>query len=270
MTLDTRARRAAAQAHETVLGVAPASTLPEVLHPPRSRRVAGLAAAALLVALVGGAGYAVDRAVTGDGPSRRPAPAVSPHSAECAPLITCLGGRAYAVGLGVPVRLELPRGWQAEINTFDGAGDGLEVYAGLQRGVTLFEAPTPVRNRPDWRADPNAGATAESIARWLALRPFLRDSRATPIQIGSQRAWRVKAVLAPGARLRATRGMAQPVAPLFKGNVATSVLTWDMTAEFVVGTMPDGRPWVAWAWSVNSQQPAPPDPTRFLASLRFG
>ncbi|GAA1975394.1 hypothetical protein GCM10009798_40830 [Nocardioides panacihumi] len=148
------------------------------------------------------------------------------------------------------------------------AGDVARFVREDDGGITIFENAIPVRDRAGHR-DPTAGTDAQSMARWLANRPFLVDTHIVPVTVGGRPGWRVESrvvgkldgrstttrIIPMGRVLRTANGFAQ-YGPGSHG---------DMTFVDVPGAG------VTAIWSWNSDAPAP-DPARraWVTGLHFG
>jgi hypothetical protein len=141
-------------------------------------------------------------------------------------------------------------------------------------GVTILENVVPVADEAG-RRDPTAGRTARDMARWLAARPYLVDTRVVPVAVGGLSGWRVTSDLEP--RLKRSDDI-----PLVPGErplrMPPALRAGTAFARFgpAVGDMtfvdvPGAGVVAIWTWSARGDLNAANGPKlkEFVAALRF-
>lgn len=276
MTIDDLARAAATDARRTaVRHIDPATSLRQLHRIRRNRtRLSIVAAMAAAVAFLAGAGALMTNDRTAN-PVNRPASSPTPtDSGPCADrAIRCLGGGRFRVALTVPVTVTLPANFQGAFSTR--RKDLLEDYRNdiETTGVSVGENAIPVRDDASWARDPAAGATAASVARWLATRPFLVHAALTPTSVGGLRAWRVSGQLKPGAALPALKNGSRMVAPTFKSAMdsnSNAGYATDLTGEYTLLDVKGAGVTVIWSWTQGHGTRALAGNQAYIDGLSFG
>jgi hypothetical protein len=273
MSVDVRARAAAAEARRAAeRAIDPVVMLGE-LHRIRRRRMVAMVTSSivLVAAVVGGAVLIAQPAHHNQG-----APAVTsntpPPDRRCVAhdRIRCLGATSFQVALRVPVTFRLPTTFDREVNV--SAPDVLDVYRSdvSQTGVSVIENATPVKNDSSWSRDPAAGRNAAAIATWLKNRPFLTQATLTRTTLGGLPAWRVSAQLKPGASLPAPRGEFESVAPTFISGAATAGYKPGLSGDYTLVDVPRAGVTVIWSWSGHPGKQALTGNQAFIAGISFG
>jgi hypothetical protein len=280
MSIDVRGTAAATEARRSAeRAVDPAMMLRDLHRVRRRRRVAAIVgSAAVVAAVVGGSALITNtpdhHRLVRPATSRTPSPATSttPSPAgHCAqPRVQCLGNASYRVALRVPVTFSLPANFDSRFTVSEARA--LDVYRTDvdQTGVTVMENPTPVKDDATWSRDPSAGTDAESIATWLANRPFLTHATLTRTTIGGLTAWRVAARLRPGARLPAPKAGFGAVAPTFTAGPGTAGYRPGFSAEYTLVDVPGAGVTVIWSWSVNHGERALTGNQAFIVGITLG
>lgn len=224
----------------------------------RSRVLASVAAAALAVGAILWAVQVPD--------ARRAEPSRPIPSPRTAVGRLQSGSANLAVPVSYPACVSLSRltSTTAEMAKFVFADEG-----GALGGVTIFENVIPVRDRAGHR-DPTAGNDPHSMARWLARRPFLLDTRIVPVIVGGRPGWRVESRVV-GELAGTSIGRNVPVGRVLSSPDGKAFAQYgpashgDMTFVDVPGAG------VVAIWSWNADAPAP-DPARraWVTGLHFG
>jgi hypothetical protein len=260
MTIDARGRAATTDLRRaTTQRVDPMTMLNDLEERSRSRTRAGLVAVLVTVALLIVGGVVLSR--TDNRTSQPPGGGSSPSSSACAgtPGVTCVGASRYRVAMPVPVTVTVPQTFQAELNVGQDPGLGMvEAYqdAPTATGVTIAEDAVPVRNDATWSQDPAAGRTAQSMATWLAHRPFAEPTSVVPTTIGGLTAYQVDLALKPGAALLGRHGT-DPAAPTFTntgGNMGMGRTGgWGglVRARYTLVDVPGAGVTVIWSWTLG-------------------
>ena len=186
------------------------------------------AAAALVVAVVGLAGFASRGGPVGQGgPSPGPSGAASSAPTPLPSGVSYTNGGPLGVGSGAEsgkagtyetllfrptLRFTVPARWSVSnlVNTFVGGGEALNgIPIGNGTGVIVVTTPTSVD--PPAPGDSGTAVPADLIS-WLAADPQLSVTvRPTPITIGGFAGQEVEGSLATGARLDPVDGFYRPV-----------------------------------------------------------
>lgn len=220
----------------------------------RSRVLVGVVAAALAVAAIL---WAVQV------PEVRRAEPVHPSPARTES-VGIEGGR---VELLVPVTYPACR----LLDQREPVSDGVARFdRGDDGGVSIFENAIPVRDRAGHR-DPTAGTSARTMARWLAERPFLIDTRIVRVSVGGRPGWRVESNLPqnlagyPGARRR------DAVAPVIRSGHAFAQYGPAM-GDMTFVDVPGAGVVAIWTWTNFGDLRLATEPgiRAFVAGLRFG
>ena len=259
MTFETRARREAQEALDSVRGVSVMEQLVELRQRDRTRRRTNLilGASAIAAAIVGGAWF-----VNGQTGATEPIPAIDQPAETtaqglCSSSVTCLGNDRYQVDLARPVTLTLTSDFVDDLS-FTPGSTLLDTYRNDSgAGVAVFEKAVPAKYDESWTRDPKAGRTAESVARWLSLRPFLEDTTLTQTTLGGLPAWRVTARLKPDARLPAGKVGFGEVAPTFVNESGQAGYGQDLTGEYTLADVPGAGLTVVWSWTVEGADLTP-------------
>ncbi len=165
-----------------------------------------------------------------------------------APTVTCLGGNRYRVALTVPVTVTVPANFQPELQVF-GANTIEDYQTGNigNTGVTVQENAVPSRNDASGTRDPAAGTTAQSMADWLAHRPFAVPTAVVRTTVGGKPAYQVDVVLKKGAPLRSMHNT-DPAAPTFGSGMAA----WGtLKARYTLLDVPGAGVTVIWSWTFD-------------------
>ncbi len=255
MTLDARGRAAATDLRRaTTQRVDPMVMLNELERNSRAKKrrnvVAAVASVAAAAALIAG-GVIVAR--SGSGTTQAPPGAGQPSthaSASCpgAPTVTCLGASRYRVALTVPVTVTVPTNFQPELQVFGTAT--IEDYQTGNignTGVTVQENVIPSRNDASGTRDPAAGTTAQSMATWLAHRPFAVPTAVVRTTVDGKPAYQVDIVLKKGAPLLGLHN-SDPAAPTF----GTGMAAWGtLKARYTLLDVPQAGVTVIWSWTFD-------------------
>lgn len=255
MSIDEIARTATERLSRSATHTLDPSDMLRRLHRSRRRRSSVLVAATLVVtlAVVGGVAAALEGGGRAELPAHR---GQSARGSELPPFCTgpvrCLGDRRLRIRITPSVTVTVPSTFRLEpvVNRA-----GVEFYRlDVERaGVTLLQDAVPVRYDDSWKRDPAAGTTAHSMARWLAQRPFLRDTRLTPRQVAGRTAWLVTGRLRAGAVLSGAR-RAFPVAPAFASGSFTAGVAPMLPGTFTLVDQPHGGVSVIWSWTNSSDR----------------
>jgi hypothetical protein len=205
MSVDELGRRAGTEVRRAASTEVPAELMLEALFATdRRRRLSSRLLAtcvALLVLALGWrilAGQQVARTIpSGPIPSPVPtvtAPAVAQAVSPCDQLQECLGHRSYGLHFDlVEVTFTLPTGWTS---TSHGHSD-LDLYSpDLGYGVSVTEGISPPLRSTS--GAPGGVLTAESVAHWLAGRPFLVSGPVTRTMFAGRVGWQVEVRLKAG------------------------------------------------------------------------
>ena len=125
-----------------------------------------------------------------------------PPSCAGGPTVTCVGANRYRVALTVPVTVTVPANFQPGLQVFNATT--IEDYQTgniANTGVTVQEDAVPRRNDASETRDPAAGTTAQSMATWLAHRPFAVPTTVVRTTVQGKPAYQVDIVLKKGAPL---------------------------------------------------------------------
>lgn len=164
--------------------------------------------------------------------------------------ITCLGDRRLRIATPTTTTLKVtvPRTFKLEPTIVP---RGIEFYRQDvdTTGVTVIEDAIPVRYARELHRDPAAGTTAAAMARWLAHRPFLRDTRVTTSRVGGRTSWYVQGSLRPQAALPVTKNSALMVAPTFVNGPFIAGSAPDLPGEFTLIDQSGGGVTVIWSWT---------------------
>ena len=257
MTIDARGRAAAADLQAAATsGLDPTAMLTKLERASREKTRRGVVAtlSAVVVLLAGGAVMAGSlRSDTATVLGSNPSPTPVTQNCPGAPTVTCLGRNRYRIPLTVPVTVTLPANFQRDLNTLGTIATTLEVYRNDHdtTGVTILEGAIPIKNDPSFERDPAAGTSAQSVATWLAHRPFAVPTTPTRTSVGGLTAYRVEVALKPGAPLLGTHD-ANPAAPTFVGT-NTQMGAWgNLRARYTLVDVPGAGLTVIWSWTLDN------------------
>jgi hypothetical protein len=249
---------------------------------PRRRRarVAGtLCAAAVILALGAGAvaWWGTPTAQRGQQPADQPrSSSPTPSSATTKtgtgcrfPRVTCLGQRRVTIAMTVPVTWTVPRGFKVPYSGQPPGPTMAETYLlDEQGGVTVVE---DVRAATGGAAPRPVGdvTTADSLAQWIAQRPFLDASDPRPTTVDGIAAWTVEATVkagrGPGPAQCSTSIPCFPVVltgPQLIG-------TWsEVVSRYTVLDLPGAGMTLVWSWGLDRAVPAAAQ--SLVDSIRFG
>ena len=264
MSLDDLARSAAADARRKAAAEVNAMVMLDELHRTRRNRSAASLIVGVLAVLVVVGGLAL---LLRDNDTASKTPPAGPSSkvggAHCNdPLVTCLGGGRYQVGLPVLVTMALPANFHDD---FDLGGDsGVSTYrSDIDAGVSLQENVTPVTSDGSSEA-PGAGTTARSMATWLANRPFLMNGHVARTLVAGRTGWRVSADVKPGMLRR------DEVAYAFTSDGGWARYDRDFTADYILLDTPGGGVTVIWSWAQGHGKNALRGNQNLIDGLSFG
>ena len=259
MSLDARARAAAAELRQATGRSLDTDDLLQRMHRARARRTvvgsgAGVVAVVVLAVLASGA---LVGGGDGDGPPGKGRRVTVGLPAEfCSQVVvTCLGRRSARLDLETPLTIRFP-------DTFvpgNVQSTGVDFFRKdvEQTGISVAQSAVPVRYDAEWKRDPAAGATARSMAEWLADRPFLTDTAITRRSTASGRpAWEVSGDFRRGARLPVVKDEVR-IAPTFLtgdgGTFGTGPL---LVSSYTLIDQPGGGVTVIWSLAYGR---VPPD-----------
>jgi hypothetical protein len=247
MNLDQLGRQAGAEIRRVSPGrAADTAGLDELLSRDTRRRrstvVMAVAVAVLVVALgwraVAGLGPS---GITPLGPTPTPTPTTSsapgsrvmtPNPVACDLVLRCTGPDAYQLRLKVPVSYTLPPpAWALGTYTATTADFEPNEYG---YGVSVMENAKPALSSSRPQVDPSGGTTAQTMARWLAARPFLLSSPVTQTTLSGLPAWQVDVRLKPGQRTIAHCGY-------YAQDACLPLMLMDISGSHTVGIWGDGR-----------------------------
>ncbi|WP_148572749.1 hypothetical protein [Nocardioides caldifontis] len=272
MSVDELARRAGARLREEVATTTTAPVVEESLaallatarRRARTRRtVEGLAAAATVASVVAGS-----LAGLYDGDDR-PEPAEPvPSTCSNSALVRCTEDRQVTVDAPVGYGFTLLDGFADGVES-TGAAEEVTVFSDRGRdGITFIVDATA--------AEDGVGRDAESLARWVAARPFLRTDL-LPWDADGTAGWRVDVTLRKGKALAQARscdgeGSGSPCHALITtpGVPFGESGPWPgMRSRYHFVDAPGGHTLVAWSWSFG-KNPGPLDRNdALLGTLRF-
>jgi hypothetical protein len=285
MNLDQLGRRAGAEIRRVPAGLAADTAgLDELLRRDTRRRRSTVVLAVAVAMLVVALGW---RAVAGLGPSdiTPSGPAQTPTSSSpagsrvmthnpvaCDLVLRCTGPDAYQLRIDVPVSYTLPLStWELGTYTATTADFAPNEYG---YGVSVMENAKPAMNSSRPQVDPSGGTTAESIARWLAARPFLVSSPVTQTTLSRLPAWQVDVRLKPDQHTITHCGYnAQDAClPLMLMDISGSrtVGIWgDGQIRWTFVDLPNGGTTAVWTWNFDNNPHgfAPGQP--LIDSIRF-
>jgi hypothetical protein len=260
MTFETRARREAQEALDSVRGVSVMEQLVELKKQDRSRRrtsaIVGACAAAVVI--VAGAWFFTSRPEAPATLQPADTTSESPHGL-CAtyPTLVCLGDNRYQVGLEQPVTFTLPSDFGENLN-FTPGSTVLDLYRNdAASGVAVFEKAVPAKYDESWTRDASAGDTAESVARWLSRRPFLQHTSVNQTTLSGHPAWVVTGSLKPGAALPAAKDSIGDVAPTFVNATGQAAYGKHLTGEYTLADIHGAGLVVVWSWTLEHDDLTP-------------
>jgi hypothetical protein len=215
VSIESLARDAATDLRSSASGAVDVDAVLDWLEPASRRRTRRAVLAGMLVAAV--VAGVVFVAVRPSAPTAQPGHGSTTGSGCPAPIaglqpiargeqlagFTCLGGRTFRADLSVPLTFELPPTFAA--NLAFGHGDAYQIALNRLRAGTPDERTfvlvservrsvlLPIAYRGGQRdvADPAAGTTSRSLARWLSMRPFVTDATVTATTLAGLPAYRV-------------------------------------------------------------------------------
>jgi hypothetical protein len=258
MTVDQVARDAGARLRHEVTAATSSADVESSLrtfHDTASRRVRRrtptrlLAVAATLAAVAGGGAY-LARSDAED-----PGPAAPDTSCSTSDLLRCAEDGRVTVDGPVTYGFTVIPGFAEELEPLP-SGNELVVYASSRpAGVTFLVDPEAVVE--------GVGGDAESLARWVASRPFLRTDT-VEVDVGGRQAWQVDVELRPGRALDRARSCdgevtGSPCHALLRtpDTVNGESGPWTgMVSRFLFVGLPGGHTFVAWAWSFDHDRAA--------------
>ena len=251
MSFETRARREAQEALDSIRGVSVMEQLVELKQRDRSRRRTNviLGASAVAAVIVAGGWFVNAQTGASDSVPASDQPSETIAQAPCGSSVTCLGNDRYTVALARPVTLTLTPDFDEGLD-FSPGSTVLDTYRNdAGAGVAVLEKAVPAKYDESWSRDPEAGRTAESVARWLSRRPFLEDTTLTQTTLGGLPAWRVTGKLKPDAALPADKKSIQEVAPTFFNESGQAAYGRDLTGEYTLADVPGAGLTVVWSWT---------------------
>jgi hypothetical protein len=269
MSIDERGHAAATEIRRATASGVDTATMLEALHRRRRTRVvvsvvAAVAACAAVVAAV----LVAHNQTSKQG--LQPATQQSTHQATppgkpCGASVVCLGAHHFVIDLRVPVTITLPGNFKRQVvvtgpHSFDVYFNGT--------GVSVLEDAVPVRYDGSWTRDPAAGRTAESVAHWLATRPFLTNTDVHRVSVGRLVGWHVTGELRRGAVLPASK-IIGPVAPAFAVDGGTTGYRPGLIGDYTLVNVPGAGVTAIWSWSADGKSPIP-DNRAFIEGLSFG
>lgn len=282
MTFDTRARREAQEAQATVQGVSAMRQLVALKQQARNRRRAKIVSATTAALVVVGSGWllanrtaASDTAPPASSETTDSQPTASADGL-CSSYVTCLGNDRYVVPLRVRVTLTLPPTFVEDL-AFLTNGLALSTYrsgVASPAGVSVMEKALPAKYDASWTPDPEGGKTAESMARWLSLRPFLKKTTLTQARLGGLPAWRVTGTLKADADLPAVGKAMGQVAPTFitmdgiRGMTGSAAYAPELAGEYWLVDVQGAGVVVVWSLGPSNDDLAPNQ--ALIDSLSFG
>lgn len=223
MTVDSRARSAAAALNQTTLSDLEVRVMLDELHTRlgdrrKPRRAKYVVAFATVVALVMGIG--VLRLTVWQ-------PRSSNHTA---------GRVASSFALTVPFTAVVPTGWSTEF--VGNALAAIESPAGPYVEVVVDPVPVPTASSPAPKT-----LTAQSFAAWIAARPELEPTKVVATTVSGLRAWQVDLKLRAGAALTASCEGGADCVPLVRvaGVPGPLGLAVDGSGRAIVVQLPNGH-----------------------------
>ncbi len=269
MTIEDLGRAAAGAARrKAAREVEPTLMLRKLHRSHRNRSLVASGGAALAVAIVA---VLLARGLTPSVGGQAPGGprASTPPSTTCPADRTCLGGDRFLVTLPVPVTVTVPGTFQGALSRL--GVNALEDYRNdlSTTGVTILENATAVKDDRTWTADPSAGTTAASMARWLSRRPFLLHGTLTRTSVGGRAAWLVTGVLRPGVHLAGLKN-GTAAGPTFAVDGATTGYTHQLTGQYILLDLPGAGVTVIWSWTLGHGVGALAGNQAFIDTLSFG
>ena len=255
MSIDARGRAAADELKSVMARGGVVGSVDEIRSTSRRRRARrSVVGASLTVALVALTGVLVavnwpqssstSPASTG---GQSPSPTPSLNSALCEdPAVVCDGRTVSVSSLPASVTVTLPTGFPADNVSFDAS----MVQAAIHfHGVTVFEHVRPMQWQRYSSVDPTAGSTAQSMATWLAHRPFVQPTEVRPVTIGGRHGYLVDVALRPGADLPATKAGHPAGITFTAGHGSAAVSAQLKRARYVLIDVPGAGVAVIWSWT---------------------
>jgi hypothetical protein len=271
MTVDQIARDAGARLRYEVTAATSTADVESSLrtfHDTAARRVRRrtptrlLAVAATLAAVAGGGAYLAR------GDAEDPGPAAPDTSCSTSDLLRCAGDGRVTVGGPVTYGFTVIRGFAEELDP-EPSGTELVVYASSRpAGVTFHVDPQAVVD--------GVGGDAESLAGWVASRPFLRTDK-VEADLDGRQAWQVDVELRPGRALDRARSCdgevtGSPCHALLNipGTTNGETGPWTgMKSRYLFVDLPDGHTFVAWAWTFDHDPAAMALNDRLIRTVGF-
>jgi hypothetical protein len=240
-----------------------------------------MVAVVVVLLVVGGLGWGFLAGVYGSAPvppsGITPSPTVSSAAndlaaAPCDQLQVCLGRNAYALHITIEFTFILPNGWTSR----DHGGSDADFFS-AQRGygVSVAEDLAP--------AGMGSGVTAESVARWLAARPFLVSSAVTRTSLVGKdggivphrlTAWQVDVHLKPDQQAggHCLPDGSQPCVPLLlteQRGFRSEGMWGNEWIRWIFLDLPDGQPAAVFIWDFANHAALTPTARQLINSMVF-